>query len=210
MLAHLKINSRQTDSLNIRLLLYEMSVLPLLAGVIIGAVSAQDTYSCPDGWHISDIGDEIECILLSGVDERVTKSDAETICAFHEGWLVDMDEGRGPQKNNLIKSLISAVDPHVPQIPGMQYDDQWWIGATVHGPHGDHNYGNWTWDHTGTEITWYDWMRNEPNDWHGQNCLTFLKWGDPVGFGIYHWNDWDCNQLARFICERPGASMVEA
>merc|ERR1712012_407719 len=69
---------------------------------------------------------------------------------------------------------------------------------------------HWTWDHTGTEITWYDWMRNEPNDWHGQNCLTFLKWGDPVGFGIYHWNDWDCNQLARFICERPGASVVEA
>ena len=26
----------------------------------------------------------------------------------------------GPQKNNLIKSLISEVDPHVPQIPGMQ------------------------------------------------------------------------------------------
>merc|ERR1719400_2876803 len=153
---------------------------------------------------------EVECILLSGVDERVTKSDAETICAFHEGWLVDMDEGRGPQKNNLIKSLISAVDPHAPQIPGMQYDDQWWIGATVHGPHGDHNYGNWTWDHSGAEIAWYDWMRNEPNDWHGQNCLTFLKWGDPVGFGIYHWNDWDCNQLARFICERPGASLVEA
>ena len=21
----------------------------------------------------------------------------------------------------------------------------------------------------------YDWMRDEPNDWHGQNCLTFLK-----------------------------------
>ena len=21
----------------------------------------------------------------------------------------------------------------------------------------------------------YDWMRNEPNDWHGQSCLTFLK-----------------------------------
>merc|ERR1712126_131036 len=86
------------------------------------------------------------------------------------------DEGRGPQKNNLIKSLISQVDPHFPQMPGMQYDDQWWIGATVHGPHGEHSYGNWTWDHSGAEITWYDWMRNEPNDWHGQNCLTFLKW----------------------------------
>ena len=21
----------------------------------------------------------------------------------------------------------------------------------------------------------YDWMRNEPNDWHQQNCLIFLK-----------------------------------
>ena len=29
-------------------------------------------------------------------------------------------DGAGPQKNNLIKSLISEVDPHVPQIPGMQ------------------------------------------------------------------------------------------
>ena len=25
----------------------------------------------------------------------MTKADAETICAFHQGWLVDMDEGRG-------------------------------------------------------------------------------------------------------------------
>ena len=23
--------------------------------------------------------------------------------------------------------------------------------------------------------TRFDWMKNEPNDWHGQNCLTFLK-----------------------------------
>merc|ERR1712004_933561 len=106
----------------LRLLLLKMAALPLLVGVIIGAVSAQDTYSCPDGWHISDIGDAIECILLSGVDERVTKSDAETICAFHEGWLVDMDEGRGPQKNNLLKSLISEADPGSPGFPGNQYD----------------------------------------------------------------------------------------
>ena len=80
-------------------------------------IIVQDTYTCPDGWHISDIGDEVqivrclilfltnqndyiifkkvECILLSGKDERVTKADAAVICEFHEGWLVDMDEGRG-------------------------------------------------------------------------------------------------------------------
>ena len=38
---------------------------------------------------------KVECILLSGKDERVTKADAAVICEFHEGWLVDMDEGRG-------------------------------------------------------------------------------------------------------------------
>ena len=29
----------------------------------------------------------------------------------------------------------------------------------------------------------YDWMRNEPNDWHSQNCLTFLK--DQVCFAQF-------------------------
>merc|ERR1711971_956777 len=87
------------------------------------AVLAQDTHFCPDGWHISEIGDEVECLLLSGVDERVTKADAAVICQFHEGWLVDMDEGRGPQKNNLIKSLINDADPGSPGIPGNQYGD---------------------------------------------------------------------------------------
>merc|ERR1711973_1070382 len=124
-----------------------------------------------------------------------------------EGWLVDMDEGRGPQKNNLLKSLISDADPGSPGFPGNQYGDQWWIGATVHGPHGDHNYGNWTWDHNGIEVKWFDWMKNEPNDWHGQNCLTFLKDQDIFGFGVWHWNDWDCQQTARFICEKPGAAL---
>ena len=81
----------------------------------------------------------------------MTKADAETICAFHEGWLVDMDEGRGddpdhdrdqddhgdldhddddrdhddgdgagPQKNNLMKSLIGDADPGSPGFPGNQ------------------------------------------------------------------------------------------
>ena len=76
----------------------------------------------------------------------------------------------------------------------------------------------------------FDWMRNEPNDWHSQNCLTFLKdqvissfegtkyyqyiqlleneklavscFQDIFGFGAYHWNDWDCKAMARYICEK--------
>merc|ERR1712168_851237 len=58
-------------------------------------------------------------------------------------------------------------------------------------------------NHNGAEVGWYDWMRDEPNDWHRQQCLTFLKLADPVGYGVYHWNDWDCEAVARYICQKP-------
>ena len=45
-------------------------------------------------------------------------------------------------------------------------------------------------------------MRDEPNDWHSQDCLTFLKFQDPFGFGAWHWNDWDCDNEAGYICEK--------
>merc|ERR1712106_238903 len=116
-----------------------------------------------------------ECILLSG-EEMVTNDDASILCQFHGGWLVDMDEGRGPAKNNFLKSLISDADGQGGiGNAGMQYASQWWIGAHVYGHHNDHNWGNWTWD---------------------QNCLTFLKDQDIFGYGAYHWNDWDCGALA--------------
>merc|ERR1711962_1154920 len=114
--------------------------------LLVAAVSSQDTHYCPDGWIVSDIGDKIECIMLSGLKEKVTKADAAAICGFHEGWLVDMDEGHGPQKNNMLKKISDPVkEPR------------------------DLNF-------------YYDWMRHEPNDWHSQNCLTFLKDQDIFGF----------------------------
>ena len=35
-----------------------------------------------------------------------------------------------------------------------RWDKQWWIGATVHGSHSEHNWGNWTWDIDGSELQW--------------------------------------------------------
>merc|ERR1719391_416728 len=178
-------------------------LLTLFVGVLAQALLPQDTHYCPDGWHVSDIDGEIECIWLSDLEERVTKADAEAICAFHKAWLADMDEGTGGQKNNILKQLVSQADGRgQPGRPGMQWDDQWWLGATCMGEHGSHNWGDWKWDHSGSDVEWYDWSRNEPNDWRTQNCLTFLKEQDIFGYGTYHWNDWDCASTARFICER--------
>ena len=50
----------------------------------------------------------------------------------------------------------------------------------------------------------YDWMRDEPKDWRSQDCLTFLKDQDIFGYGVWHWNDWDCDRTAGYICERDG------
>ena len=52
----------------------------------------------------------------------------------------------------------------------------------------------------------YDWMRDEPNDFRSQDCLTFLKDQDLFGFGVWHWNDWSCSNTAGYICERDGAT----
>merc|ERR1712226_152805 len=86
------------------------TMAPLLLLALAAVASAQDTHHCPDGWHVSEIGDEIECILLSGLEERLTKADAAIICA--------LDEGHGPQKNNLLKELIADAAPGEPGWPG--------------------------------------------------------------------------------------------
>ena len=52
---------------------------------------------------------QIECILLSGLNERVTKADAAVICEFHEGWLVDMDEGRGDHISIIIIIIVKII-----------------------------------------------------------------------------------------------------
>merc|ERR1719481_865670 len=92
--------------------------------LLVAAVSSQDTHYCPDGWKVSEIGDKIECIWLSGLKEKVTKADAAAICSVLEGWLVDMDEGHGPQKNNLLKSMIVDKEGEIGHHggPGMQWE----------------------------------------------------------------------------------------
>jgi len=183
--------------------MYRMLASLLLAGCMVLA-TAQDTHYCPDGWEVHEHNGHVECILLGGLNEKVTKRDAEIICGGHEGWLVCLSEHHGGgHKNDYVKRLIQDKNgQNNIGTPGYNFQDQWWIGATVHGPHGDHNQGNWLWDHGNKTVTWFDWYDGEPNDWHSQDCLTYLKDQDIFGYGVYHWNDWGCNYVARYICER--------
>merc|ERR1712021_318403 len=110
-----------------------MAFFPLLVLAAVAGVLSQDTYNCPDGWVVSDIGDKLECLLLGGLGEMVTKQDAMAICAFHDGWVVDMDEGHGPQKNNLLKSLISDAQGQGGLEPQSRVVMETTSGVTGHG-----------------------------------------------------------------------------
>ena len=76
--------------------------------------------SCPDGWSKVEVNENVECVYFGALREGVTKVDAEVLCAARGGHLVDMDESKGPAKNNAIKALLSDVVPSEPGRPGMQ------------------------------------------------------------------------------------------
>jgi len=163
----------------------------------------QPAGSCPDHWSKLELPGEsgvTQCLLVGGPEEFVTKQDAELICSGLGAHLVQM-EGQSAMVNNFVKNLIHAASDEGSWFnPGPKWDSQWWIGATCSGPHSSHHYGNWTWDSSGVEVTYFDWMQDEPNDFETQNCLAYVP--NYSGFGSYslQWNDHQCDGVARFIC----------
>merc|ERR1711872_1076491 len=88
---------------------------------LIGCALAQDTHYCPDGWTVYESREGVECILLGGLVERVTKWDAELICAGHDGWLVDMDEDSHGHKNHFLKEILESPDSSLMTSGGWEF-----------------------------------------------------------------------------------------
>ena len=42
--------------------------------------------------------------------------------------------------------------------------------------HDEHNPGEWIWEYSNTTVEWFDWAPGEPNDYHRQQCMTFLRY----------------------------------
>ena len=42
--------------------------------------------------------------------------------------------------------------------------------------HDTHNTGEWIWETSNKTINWFDWAPGEPNDWHRQQCLVYLRY----------------------------------
>eukprot|EP00091_Calanus_sinicus_P018899 TRINITY_DN447_c0_g1_i10.p1 TRINITY_DN447_c0_g1~~TRINITY_DN447_c0_g1_i10.p1 ORF type:complete len:176 (-),score=45.65 TRINITY_DN447_c0_g1_i10:51-578(-) len=162
--------------------------------VLVAGAWAQDTYYCPDGWFLEEDRSGCRCFMLSG-GEMVTKDDADILCAFHEGWVGELDH---PGINYWLKSKLLANTE-----PGEFH--QFWLGATTEGHHDpDHDQGVWNWPHMGTQVDWFDWARGQPNDYKNENCLALMEFHDPFfpNQRDYFWNDYHCDSAANYICEK--------
>merc|ERR550517_466040 len=57
--------------------------------VLLGSVSAQDTFHCPDGWFWHEgHGGRGHCYFFSM--EQLSKMNGEILCASHGGWIVEI------------------------------------------------------------------------------------------------------------------------
>ena len=78
----------------------------LVALSLLCSVLAQETFYCPDGWHLYDGRGGCNCFWLAEY-EMVTRDDATVLCSFHDAYVAELD---GPGKELEIKQLsVSSV-----------------------------------------------------------------------------------------------------
>jgi len=90
-----------------------------------------------------------------------------------------------PDDNKAVKNYLLQNFPNVTGVDG------WWIGGTDATIEGD-----WVWTSNLWKILHQDWCAGEPNNDHGEHCLSF----DPSC--AFQWNDRTCSyNKFRFVCK---------
>jgi len=184
----------------------------ILAALLVGLAAAQDTTYCNDGWELYTVEWQGKahhsCFWFGNNYEKVTHNTAKLLCQSMGGFLAEVPYG--PHLNNwIVNQLLDRNTKYfnVDSENGLgrpHYETQYWLGARDFGHHNDHMPGHWMWEHRNTSVEWFDWGSDEPNNYNGQNCLTYLQYTDVFfpSFSTFKWNDWDCDVPADFICEQ--------
>merc|ERR1712001_69685 len=206
----IQLNPKKASSLTLHSI--KMKVTFVLLIVLVANTLAQDTHFCPDGWelHNPEGKDECKCFLFADAYVKVTHADATTLCNARGGWLAEPDDG--PEDNYFIVNQLLArrsekAEKFGEELEGPHYEDEWWIGAKSYTKHSDHAPGDWIWETLNTTVEWFDWAPDQPNDYHRQQCMSYVRW-NYFGEDTYQWNDLDCEtNVADYICQK-SCSMI--
>merc|ERR1712172_256417 len=107
---------------------FERMHLLAAALVLLGSVSAQDTYHCPDGWFWHEgHGGRGHCYFFSM--EQLSKMNGEILWASHGGWIVEIPH---PGVNYWIKAmLLDLYTPDKQEKAGVPWGNLFWMGAVT-------------------------------------------------------------------------------
>merc|ERR1711992_461771 len=175
----------------------KMKVILLLAAM---AATAFGEQTCYQGWdmhrmHTGDGPDRCHCYYFANENTRLNHADATAVCNGKGGWLAEIDDTDWHHVDNgwLVDKLLDiyySKNGKPDQLGGPHYEDQWWIGARSYTGHSEEHPGEWTWEHANTTVQWFDWAPNQPDDYHRQQCLAFIRYTSLGMTYTYHWNDW--------------------
>ncbi|CAC5422424.1 unnamed protein product [Mytilus coruscus] len=119
---------------------------------------------------------EGNCYFFS--QDQKSWHDSKVYCEEQQSMLVEVISDT---ENNFLKG---KTEEHIPS---------YWIGATD-----IETEGVWIWDTSQTVVTFTDWFPGQPdNNVDSQNCLHLVK-----EYG-YKWDDYPCERLHAFVCEKP-------
>jgi len=181
-----------------------MKLLIALSFTLFAFAYGQDTYQCPDGWEKHDMDNVCKCFLFANQYTQASHADATAICKGHDAWLAELEEG-GRDNGWVVGQLMNRLSEkpqNNAELKGPHFEDQWWIGAKSYTHHDEHQPGKWVWEHLNQTVEWFDWAPGEPNDYHRQQCMSYLRYRYDPFYQTYEWNDWDCNDVADYICEK--------
>merc|ERR1712227_751142 len=143
-------------------------------------------------------------LITLNKDEDLAHPLVRFLCLHRDAWLAEPDDGPG-DNYWIVGKLLEKYPDKMVEVEGPEgphYDDSWWIGAKSESKHDDHNPGVWRWEKLNTTVEWFDWAPGQPNDYHRQQCLSYVRY-DYFGDNTYQWNDLDCeSNVADYICEK--------
>lgn len=137
---------------------------------------------CPQAWHAF----EQSCYFFG--TSKLTWTEAKNVCKFQGAYLVE--------HNNLeeVNHLTKVLTSYGKWTQKLTY----WTGGTD-----KLKEGHWKWSSSGTTVNFNHWHPHNPDNYYNEDCMT----SEPNSDGL--WNDLDCNNLQRYVCERAKMQLPE-